>query len=314
MIIGAGLAGMLAGYAFPHEPIFEAKDRAYIGHQALLRFGSPAISDLTGIEFRQVNVHKGIWLDGSFHEPTIRLCNMYAMKVVGELIDRSIWNIAPVVRWVPPTNFHERLVDGLGGRVHWDAAVNIEIFNDCRNRAGPVISTIPLPILASELLGYKGDFASAKIVATTAHIPHADIFQTVYFPSPSHGLYRASITGAQLICEWTGDDMADLGDVDQACTELGQAFGWDELYDYAMNSLESFHVQTFGKLSPLHKEVRQSLLVRLTSRFGIYSLGRFATWRNIMLDDVVKDIVVIKKLMAASDYDKRLIATALESQ
>jgi hypothetical protein len=50
-------------------------------------------------------------------------------------------------------------------------------------------------------------------------------------------------------------------------------------------------------------------LFRLTHERNIYSLGRFATWRNILLDDVVDDIAAIKKLLKAnSAYDIRRAA------
>jgi hypothetical protein len=35
----------------------------------------------------------------------------------------------------------------------------------------------------------------------------------------------------------------------------------------------------------------------LTEEHNIYSLGRFATWRQLLLDDLVKDIGVIEKLI-----------------
>ena len=41
---------------------------------------------------------------------------------------------------------------------------------------------------------------------------------------------------------------------------------------------------------------------KMTVDHGVYSLGRFATWRNILLDDVVKDIDVIKSMMGQDKY------------
>lgn len=41
--------------------------------------------------------------------------------------------------------------------------------------------------------------------------------------------------------------------------------------------------------------------------YGIYSLGRFATWRQILMDDVVKDVKVIEQLIEQRDnYSRRL--------
>jgi hypothetical protein len=64
--------------------------------------------------------------------------------------------------------------------------------------------------------------------------------------------------------------------------------------------------QRYGKIVPLPAEPRRALLTRLTTQHGVYSLGRFATWRNVLLDDVVNDLAVIRKLLRASEYDHRL--------
>jgi hypothetical protein len=74
------------------------------------------------------------------------------------------------------------------------------------------------------------------------------------------------------------------------------------------NSLGSVE-QKYGKISPVEDAVRKQLLFQLTHEHNIYSLGRFATWRNILLDDVVDDIGAIKKLLKAnSAYDVRRAA------
>jgi hypothetical protein len=67
--------------------------------------------------------------------------------------------------------------------------------------------------------------------------------------------------------------------------------------------------QKYGKIAPIDDNLRKQLLFRLTHERNIYSLGRFATWRNILLDDVVDDIAAIKKLLKAnSAYDIRRAA------
>ncbi|WP_333981926.1 hypothetical protein, partial [Pseudomonas aeruginosa] len=67
IIVGAGLAGLIAAHRFPQAQIIDAatptsKER----HNALLRFRSPVIGQLTGIPFREVTVHKAIYIDGEF--------------------------------------------------------------------------------------------------------------------------------------------------------------------------------------------------------------------------------------------------------
>lgn len=311
MIIGAGLAGMIAAFAFPTEELWESRGREHVEHQALLRFRSPAISELTGIPFRRVTVHKGVWWHGQWAAPAIDVCNMYSMKVIGRLADRSLWDTSPCVRWVPPANFHTRLCDLLEKRIHWNTPVAMVDLSNHSVRSGDLlISTIPLSVLAEKLLGYKGEFLSAKIVTTHSEVPLSEVFQTVYFPSDAHGLYRASLTGSQLTCEWTGDDPANLGDIDLAAQEVAAAFGYEMLSEHVKQSLTDFHTQTFGKLLPIPEALRKNLIVRLTGRYGIYSLGRFATWRNILLDDVMHDVAVIKQLASASAYERQLIASS----
>lgn len=307
MIIGAGLAGMIAAHIFPREEIFELRDREHVEHQALLRFRSPAISELTGIPFRAVTVRKGIWLNGEWSPATVAACNMYALKVIGRLADRSIWDIEPCQRWIPPVDFHTRLCDALEGRVHWKIPVTGSILKD--NPEGAfVISTAPLAIMAEAMLGYKGEFLSSPIVTSAAEVPKSDVFQSVYFPAAHHGLYRATLEGERLTLEWTGDTARAMGDVTSAAREVAAAFGSEMLEDYTLDSLSALHSQKYGKLIPLEGNLRKNLILRLTTGFNIYSLGRFATWRNVLLDDVVHDAAVIKRLISVGHYEQHLMA------
>jgi hypothetical protein len=42
----------------------------------------------------------------------------------------------------------------------------------------------------------------------------------------------------------------------------------------------------------------------------MYSVGRFATWRQLLLDDVVKDIELVGKwISAGSNYARRVDST-----
>ena len=73
MIVGAGLAGLISAHIFPGERIIEASPEPKQSHRALLRFRSPAVGELTGIEFKPVTVRKAIWSNGHFHNPTIAM-------------------------------------------------------------------------------------------------------------------------------------------------------------------------------------------------------------------------------------------------
>jgi hypothetical protein len=138
-------------------------------------------------------------------------------------------------------------------------------------------------------------FHRAPIFVRRWELPNTDLFQTVYFPSWDTSVYRASITGNILIAE----SMDPILEEDEGA--LCQAFSID--LDAALPLGEVS--QRFGKIEPIGEALRKAMLFELTHRFGIFSLGRFATWRNILLDDVVADIDVIKRLARnrLSEYD-----------
>ena len=294
IIVGAGLAGLIAAHAWPTATVLEAAARPRAGHRALLRFRSEAVGRLTGIEFRRVTVRKGIWADFQFQAPAIRWANLYAQKVVGRLAgDRSIWNLDTSERFIAPDNLYDQLLDSVGDRIHWGT-------NASFNARQLLVSTAPLPVVLRQLdIAAPIEFPRAPIHVTRWHVPGADVFQTIYFPERGIGLYRASITGNVLIAE----SVSPIDEDDEK--EIERAFGIALGNCERLESVE----QKYGKIAPVDDAVRKQLLFRLTHEHNIYSLGRFATWRNILLDDVVDDITMIKKLLKANNaYDVRRAA------
>jgi hypothetical protein len=296
-IVGAGLAGLIAAHAWPTSPIIESSEKPRAVHRALLRFRSDAVGRLTGIEFRRVRVRKGIWAEGASQQPSIRWANLYAQKVLsgGQLKgDRSIWNLDAADRFIAPDDFYEQLIDSVGGRILWGAPA------DFRERKNPLVSTAPLPVvLAAVGIEQPFEFPRSPIKVHRWKIPGADVFQTIYFPESHLNIYRASITGDTLIVETVGG----LGDMDEEA--INDAFGIRVSNCESLGSVE----QKYGKISPVDDSVRKQLLFKLTHYHNIYSLGRFATWRNILLDDVVDDITAIKKLLKVGNaYDVRKAA------
>lgn len=295
-IIGAGLSGLIAAHAFPKFPILEASSGPWQAHQALLRFRGDAVSTLTNIPFRKVVVNKGIWSRGEFKTPSIALANAYSMKVLGRLADRSIWNLEVAERFVAPEDFYDQLVENCRPRISWGAR------HDFGQFSGPIISTAPLPMTLAALGRAEGiKFEYAPITVKRLKLPGADVFQTVYFPDSTTCLYRASITKDVLICEF----MRPSFDEDSWMNEVSRAFGINEL-DEAPANIKGIR-QKYGKISPLPDDLRRRVIGKLTVSDGIYSIGRFATWRNSLLDDVVKDAQVIKNLIACDDYAARLV-------
>lgn len=291
-IVGAGLTGLLAACAWPRMPIMEAAAEPRASHHALLRFRTDAVSHLTGIAFRKVRVHKGIYSRGKFVAPNIGLANRYSLKLTGTLQgDRSIWNVEAADRYIAPHDFYEQLVDAVGSRIHWGTTVNLAEASPCRQA---IVSTIPLPVTLQQL-GAKTPhpFTRAPITVDRFKLPQSDVFQTVYFPNPDTPIYRASITGDLLIVESTAPPDS-----------------FDPVFE-ALEVLVARQIDTvkqeYGKIAPIADDAaRRALLFSLTRDHGIYSLGRFATWRNILLDDVVGDISVIKGMLRSDSYAHRL--------
>lgn len=294
-IYGAGIAGLLAGCVFQRATIFEAGSEGQSQHKAVLRFRTSAVGDAVGVDFRKVRVHKGLWLDGKAVAPSIQSANWYSQKVVGRLADRSIWNLDAVDRFIAPEDFIAQLAERCRGRIQWDCTLNKD---DVFNNNGPAISTLPMSLLHKWATQHAGmndvhapEFSYAPIVVQRWRIPNADVFQSVYFPSLSTNLYRASITGDLLIAEYVdeADDTDDLFDafgiVREECVPIERVS------------------QRYGKIAKIDDAWRKKFIFELTHKHQIFSLGRFGTWRNLLLDDVLGDLSVLKKLMNTTNYD-----------
>lgn len=287
-IFGAGLAGLLAACHFQTAEIYEAKSKQE-SHKALLRFRTKAVGDAVGIDFKKVRVHKAIWYDGKFHQPNPMLANMYSKKVIGNLSDRSIWDIAPCDRYIAPEDFIDQLIERCAPRIHWDHPI---ISQDLIAKS-PVISTLPLSTMHDWVGTGEVNFSCKSIVVRRYRITNADVYQTIYFPDPEMSLYRASITGGVLILE--SMHKAEDG-------IFPNAFGISQLDCIAIGC----DIQSFGKINTIDDQWRKGFIYDLTTKYNIYSLGRYATWRNILLDDVLNDIAVVKKLMKINSYDRSL--------
>lgn len=299
IIIGAGLAGLLAAHAWPQLRIAEAATAPRPEHRALLRFRTDSVAKLTGIEFRKVRVRKGIFWRGDFHPPSIEIANLYSRKCLGSLeADRSIWNIEPADRFIAPEDFYEQLMDAVQDRIDWDAGMLLSSPIDQRP---PLISTAPLPAVV-KALGLEQHcpmtFTRAAINVERFRVPDCDVYQTVYYPGDETTVYRASITKDILIIESRGDRVIDLDEMNMVLC----SFGLDPTSGIIVGGIDRVS-QRYGKIAQVDDWQRKQLILRLSTEFNIYSLGRFATWRNILLDDVVDDIAVIKRLMRVGPYD-----------
>lgn len=294
IIIGAGYSGLIAAHFFPKAKVLEIG--AENNHKALLRFRSPDVGNALNIPFKKVNVSKGVYFDGKFVSVDVRLANWYSKKVVGRISDRSVWNIEPSQRYIAPENLYEQMLDAVGKNVSFNTAY--------QHWAKPTeeisISTLPMHAMCAMVDMPCPTLHRAPIIVRRWRLPEdCNVYQTVYFPDPTLKLYRASITGNLLIAEYS--DTA--GDFD-GTQFVFDAFG---LFETDAEPLGEYS-QSYGKIAPTDELWRRKIVADLTTQHNVYSLGRFATWRNILLDDVLKDIQVIKSLIEMDEYGRRKIS------
>jgi hypothetical protein len=307
LIYGAGMAGLVAGNMLRRfSPVVrEAQASLPDNHGALLRFRSKAVPDAVGQQFKEVMVNKAVFVDGRLTTvPDLRISNMYSDKVTNEVMGRSVMNLVPGIRYIAPDDFIATMARGCN--IETNRPLTKE---DLTSLEGPVLSTVPMDVMM-KLVGWdevpQFKFRSVWSARLKIFSPTTNVYQTVYVPGDDFLFYRASITGDTLILEYTctvapGEAEGDAKQV------LEQAFG---IQDVWFESCDIKH-QYYGKLLPIDEAVRRSFILSLTDQYGIYSIGRFATWRQLLMDDVVKDVQIIERFIAdRSAYGRRLVCSA----
>lgn len=304
-IWGAGMAGLIAANVLrKHNPIvYEAKSELPHNHKALLRFRTDKVSIATGIPFKKVNIKKAIWFDGKlYNESNLRFDNLYSQKVTGTVAKRSIENFHGEVRYIAPHDFVERLAEG----------VEIEYNHKVEKPSGAAaISTLPMP-LNMKIAGLNSDakYECKEICSVNFFInePSVDVYQTIYDVTEKTPFYRLSISGNEAIFEGRKEAIDALfekgAEASVIANALREYFGIDMSHASFTNPVKV--VQPLGKIIPVDDTVRKNNILNLSRERQIYSLGRFATWRQIMLDDVIGDIDVIEKIMKQDNYNKTL--------
>lgn len=309
IILGAGLSGLIAGNMLRRfEPtIYEAQASLPNNHAALLRFKTDAVSLATAIPFKKVWMQKGVWFDGKLQATaTFNLQNMYSSKVTGSIIGRSIGNLESAHRYIAPQDFIAQSAKNL--RIEYNQHIDLDwaatlMLERERKEGKPIISTIPMDYMMG-LTGWrdKPDFKFQPIWSVTADITaDCDVYQTVYFPSKEDAPYRVSITGNKLIVEYL-EETTGYDFVEHDMLKILNIFGISSTVD----NIKVKH-QKYGKSLPLKGEeekLRKRFILWLTEKYGIYSLGRHATWRQLQLCDVVKDVNVIEGLMNSTGYER----------
>jgi hypothetical protein len=300
IIIGAGMAGLLAGNILRGEDItiFERQQGLPNNHGAVLRFKTKDVSWATGIPFRKVNVMKGICNAGGeiSNHADIWSSNRYSIKATGRVMERSILNLDDCVRYIAPPDFTHKMSRGLN--IRSGVSINKEDLVNLTRDKVPIISTIPLPQMWTMMReqASSDDFIFKPIMVVTATVsrPECDVFQTLYYPGQHEMIYRASITGNKIIAELAGE--YDINP-DHIIIKVMQDFG---IAGGAIINNVAVKTQMYGKISTPNPGKIKQMIYELSEEFGIYSLGRFACWKHVTMDHLVHDIDFIRQLIESS--------------
>lgn len=308
-IIGGGLAGLITACHFPNSIVYEAGPRIP-QHKALLRFRGESVSRITGIPFRAVTVDKAVFYHNQYYHDRcpINLANLYSMKVTQQYGSRSILKLETATRFIAPDDFYDQLVDKLGDRVKFDSAIDgISGYAEV-----PIINTAPLPVMLklagiADQVDFKFNKSNITVHRLKIRRP-CDVYQTIYYPDPDLMTYRASITGDTLIIEMRiPESIREAEGMQRAINDeiwqIAKTFGLSPMSDLDIREKETVD-QRYGKIVDIPKDLRHALLLQLTMDLNVFSVGRFATWRNILLDDVAEDLLEVEKLIKANSYEK----------
>jgi hypothetical protein len=294
IIYGAGMAGLLAANILRRmSPVVkEAQSELPNNHSALLRFRTPSVGDSCGIPFKKVFVNKAIKFEGKIYtEPNLFFSNSYSEKVTGAVEQRSISDLSPSTRYIAPLDLISSMA--LNCKIDY----NQRLTSENLQKSEPIISTIPMPAMM-KIVGWEDvpEFRRTEIWTHVGIIsdPDINVYQTIYYPDPFNDQYRVSIIGNVVIAEYAKKPNSNPGI--SIMNFLRDDFG------IRVRSVENPQTgsQKYGKILPIDERLRKDFIFYLTKEHNIYSLGRFATWRQLLLDDVVKDVAVIENFLSES--------------
>lgn len=313
IIIGAGMAGLLAGGMIRNAPvtIYESAKDLPNNHSAVLRFRTSIVGDVLGIEFKSVKMMK---CAQSWRNPVAD--NLaYSMKCNGKATLRSMIsaNAELQTRFIAPRDLIKLMAERVNGKIEFNSHVSkvmIEKSNE------PIISTVPMPALM-DLLEYpdKPQFNYVNGMNVNAIISNMDAYASVYIPDPESAFNRISATGDRLTAEYSypNSSASEIQHIIQLINERpNQA---TEIVKVAAEHLGIMNPkiervavsnQKYSKILPIDEGARKRFIMWASDKFNVYSLGRFATWRpGLLLDDLVQDVRVIQKIITQGNYDHR---------
>lgn len=298
-VIGAGLAGLLAGVMLRSDlaAVWEAQNTVPNNHGAVLRFRSSVVGDTVGVPFKKVKV-----LKASHHYMNpVADAFWYSYKTNGTWAIRSSITATSelIERYIAPHDLISRMASHINGKLRLGARVNEGLFSD----GNPIISTIPMPALMAQLRWRdipKFRSVGNRVISFT--VPGLDAYASLYVPDPDMTPTRISITGDKVIIEMPSEVSEEPLPI---ITDALSLIGIDP-FKVDGTTIVKDETSSYAKILPIDEDVRKRFIVWASREHNIYSLGRYATWRpNLLLDDVVNDVRVIQRLAAGlPEYDQ----------
>jgi hypothetical protein len=295
IIVGAGSAGLLAAAMLREQvnAVIEAQPGLPENHSALLRFRTIAVSEALNIPFKRVQVLKA---SQAWKNPVADAI-AYSQKTNGKGMLRSIVSARGEIadRFIAPIDLVHRMSKKIMAPIRYGETAD---FKQIAREGLPAISTVPMPILM-DALGWPNPprFEYSWLTVVRCDLgPDIDFYCSLYVPDPGYPMSRISITGSEILIESGWDKAPEM----QADTMLRIALRlvgleWRE----GLKPVSS--IQRYGKILPIDEDVRRKFVMWASQKFGIYSLGRFATWRpGLLMDDLVNDVRVISRLIGDS--------------
>jgi len=306
-IIGAGMAGLLAGSMFRGQAqIYESAPSLPNNHHALLRFRSDGISNHLNIPFQAVDVVKIV---RPFRNRVAEAIS-YSMKSSGVAALRSSMSAEGKVdrRFIAPSDFIAQLELHQMNPIKYGVKIEGRSwFDEAKEKGEPVVSTMPMPALMSLLeydnrscFGYRhGWVIQAKMKM------ESKACATIYYPETDSPVIRATLTNSLLQIELIEKylDQDQRWTIDQVMEFVTHDFGLEKVeYEAELKA------QKYAKITPIPERERRKFMMWATDNFGVYSLGRFATWKpGLLLDDVFWDVIKIQQMInSGENYDGRL--------
>jgi hypothetical protein len=312
-IIGAGMAGLLAGGMIRDRKvtIHEAAGSLPNNHSAVLRFRTTAVGDALDISFRKVKMMKTVH---SWRNPVADAL-AYSVKTNGTATLRSATSAKGEVseRFIAPGNLIDQMAKRINGEILFGRKITGEELGEM---GGPIVSTIPMPVMM-KLTDYDEipEFNYVHGYNINCTIQNAEAYVSVYVPDRKEVFNRISLTGDKLTIEVSlphahleaiKNTVALFQQKESMMSDMiKRAVAYLGLDDARWYS-PKINLQQYSKILPIDETARKKFIIWLTDEWNIYSLGRFATWRpGLLMDDVVNDVRVIRKIITDGHYDHR---------